>query len=209
MFKKLNFHYNNNCNLITNIFLIIMITTIVGFNKILLSNPKSLVICDIDETLLYWNKKSIDFYQMVKENFSIINDNPNSLTQIEKDALELLKIYKNIFQPTMTDADGFNNLLNKINSLPGTKIIFLTARTNDKVSNNKFTRKHFETNGLVYDDYEIHYTNNIISEGEYIKTYIDLTEYNDIFFIDNYEYNIKTVKDIFPTIKCYKFEVKY
>lgn len=188
-----------------------MFTTINSFDKIQLTNPKSLVICDIDETLLYWNKKSKDFYHIVRDDYNILNKNTNSLTeeQLEKEAEEFLQMYKSIFQPKMTDTDGFNNLLNKINSFTGSKIIFLTARTCDKVTNNKFTRKHFETIGLVYDDYEIHYTNNLISKGEYIKSYINLTEYNDIFFIDDYESYIKTVKDIFPTIKCYKFEVKY
>lgn len=84
----------------------------------------------------------------------------------------------------MTDSKGFDNLLNKINSLHGSKIIFLTARTNDEANNNKFTRNHFKAN-------------------------IDLADCNEKYFIDDFESYIKTVKDIFPNIKCYKFKVKY
>ena len=187
-----------------------MFTTINSFNQIELGNKKSLVICDIDETLLYWNKKSSDFYHMVIDDYNMINNDCNLTDdEIEKEALEFLKMYKFIFPPIMTDNEGFNNLLNNINSMSGSKIIFLTARTNDPKSNNKYTRKHFEANGLEYDNFEINYTNNLISKGEYIKTHIDLTDYDKIIFIDDYETYIKSVKDIFPNIVCYKFQVKY
>ena len=187
-----------------------MFITINSFNQIKLGNKKSLVICDIDETLLYWNKKSKDFYHMVIDDYNMINNDCNLTDdKIEKEALYFLNMYKCIFSPTMTDSDGFNNLLNNINSVSGSKIIFLTARTNDPVSNNKYTRKHFKENGLEYDNFEIHYTNNLISKGEYINANIDLKDYDEIIFIDDYETYIKSVKDIFPNIICYKFQVIY
>lgn len=187
-----------------------MFTTINSFNQIELGNKKSLVICDIDETLLYWNKKLKDFYHMVIDDYNMINNDCNLTDdEIEKEALEFLKMYKFIFPPIMTDNEGFNNLLNNINSMSCSKIIFLTARTNDPATNNKYTRKHFEANGLEYNNFDIHYTNNLISKGEYIKAHIDLTNYDEIIFIDDYEDYIKSVKDIFPGIICYKFQVKY
>jgi len=190
-----------------------MFTTINSFNQIELKNKKSFVICDIDETLFYWNKKSTDFYHMVLDAYNVSNNNYTNLcnfnnVEIEKEAHEFLKIYKFIYPPIMTDPDGFNNLLNNINLLYGSKIIFLTARKNDLKTNNKFTRKHFETNGLKYDNFEIHYTSNLISKGQYIRENIDLTDYDEIIFIDDYEDYIKSVKDIFPNITCYKFILK-
>lgn len=171
-----------------------MFQTINSFNQIELTKPKSLDICDIDDTLLYWNKKKKDFYDLVKVNHNKVNcNNSNSLTyeEIEKEAIDLLLNYKCKFLPNMTDSKGFVDLSNKINSLPGSKIIFLTARKNDKATNNIITRKHFEVNGLVYDNYKIHYTDNMMSKGEYIKKYIDLSNYDEIFFIDDYKSYIK------------------
>lgn len=187
-----------------------MFTTINNFNQIELSNKKTLIICDIDETLFYWNKKTKDFYHMLKNDYNMTNNKFNLTDdEIEKEAFEFLNTYKCSFPPTITDPEGFKNLLNNINSSFGSKIIFLTARTSSPSTNNKFTRKHFEINGLEYDNFDIHYTNNLISKGEYIKEYIDLKDWDEIIFIDDYEEYIKSVKDIFPNIKCYKFKVLY
>lgn len=179
-----------------------MFKIINSFNEIIVYGPKTLVICDIDNTLFYWKKKSKDFYYLIPKDYALTDD------EIENEASDFLKVYKTLCSPIMTDSIGFNNLLNKLNLLTGSKIIFLTARTIDINNNNKFTRKHFEANNLVYDDYDIHYTNNSISKGEYIKTHINLNDYDEILFIDDYITYIKTVNDIFPNIKCYKFEIK-
>jgi len=136
------------------------------------------------------------------------NDFPEfTQEQIEKEALDFLNMYKIIFQPKITDPDGFSNLKKKIKLLSESKMIFLTARTSDLKNDNRYTRKHFETIELDYNDWDVHYTNNLISKGEYIKKNIKLEEYDEIIFIDDYESYIKHVKDIFPHINCYKFEI--
>lgn len=172
------------------------------FNDIKLTNPNTLVICDIDDTLVYWDKKKEDYYEMVQNDFPEF-----SQEEIDKEALDFLNIYKTIFPPKITDPNGFSNLKEKIKLLPSSKMIFLTARTSDLKNDNKFTRKNFETIGLDYNDWEVHYTNNRISKGEYIKKNINLEGYDEIIFIDDYESYIKHVKDIFPHINCYKFEI--
>ena len=182
-----------------------MFIPINSFNDVKLGDPNTLVICDIDETLLYWKKKPEDFYQMVRDDFAtILSDYTEE--EMKKEAVSWLQIYKCMHSPIMTDVIGFNNLKNNINLLSNSKIIFLTARTNNVETNNKFTRNNFKSIGLEYDDYHIHYTDNKISKGEYIKEHIDLNGYDEIIFIDDYESYIKNVKDIFPNISCYKFE---
>jgi hypothetical protein len=181
-----------------------MFSPINTFNDVKLLNQNTLVICDIDETLFYWKKRPQDFHQIIIEDFPDYTQK-----QVEEEAIDWLNMYRRMTQPSMTDSDGFNNLRKKIESLPNSKIIFLTARNNCQSDDNKYTRKHFESNKLNYDDFAIHYTDNKISKGEYIKNNIKLDGYRDIIFIDDYVSYIKTVNDALPNIICYKFEPTY
>lgn len=186
-----------------------MYKTISSFNDVEIINSNTLVICDIDETLLTWNKKSSDFYHKVIDDFSLI-DYVIKPTQeeINKKAQQWLCMYHRMFSPVMTDEDGFYNLLNRIEKT-NSEITFLTARPKNSSTNN-FTRKNFLDIGLDYNKYSIHYTdNNSISKGEYIKKNINTSNYNQIIFIDDYEPYIKTVNDILPNVICYKFEADY
>lgn len=188
-----------------------MYKTISSFNDVEITNSNTLVICDIDETLLTWNKKSSDFYHVVIDNLSSIDcATKPTPEEIYKEALLWLNMYCEMFAPVMTDDGGFHNLLYRIEK-SNSEIMFLTARPKNYNSNN-FTRKNFLDIGLDYDKYSIHYTNNnSISKGEYIKKNINTSndKYNQIIFIDDYETYIKTVNDILPNIVCYKFEVDY
>lgn len=186
-----------------------MYKTISSFNDVEIKDTNTLVICDIDETLLTWNKKSSDFYHVVIDDFSLCNAKPTE-EEIHKEALIWLGMYCEMFAPIMTDANGFHNLLCRIEK-SNSEIMFLTARPKNSNSNN-FTRKNFIDIGLDYDKYSIHYTNNnSISKGEYIKKNINTSsdKYKQIIFIDDYESYIKTVNDILPNIVCYKFEADY
>lgn len=190
-----------------------MYKTISSFNDVEIKDTNTLIICDIDETLLTWNKKLSDFYHMIKDDFSLIDcESKYTQKEIDKEAQLWLITYCGMFAPMMTDADGFYNLLNRIEK-SNSEIMFLTARPKNE-KNVKFTKKNFTDIGLDYDKYSIHYTdNNSISKGEYIKKNIIIKEnkdkYGEINFIDDYESNIKTVNDILPNVICYKFEANY
>jgi hypothetical protein len=181
-----------------------MFTTISSFNEIKLENPNTLVICDIDNTLIYWDKKKEDFYQIIQEDFSYFTPE-----KIEKEATDYFDEYVTINPPKITDSEGFDNLIQKIKLLHGSNLIFLTARYSNISNNNIFTRMNFESIGLNYDDFTVHYTNNKISKGKYIFRNIELKKYNEIIFIDDYEPFIKSVKDILPFVNCYKFQIIY
>jgi hypothetical protein len=170
-----------------------------SFNQIDISKLNSLVICDIDDTLLYWNKKPEDLYYLVDELF------PNYDKEKKyKEAMQYLNVYKKIQPPIHTDMDRFANLLNKLDENAG-KIIFLTART--KSASESWTKKNFNSLGLDYDKYQVHYTDNLTTKGEYIKNNIQIDKYSEVIFIDDYDTYIKSVLDIFPEIICYKFEI--
>ena len=177
-----------------------MFEIINSFNQIDINNTKTLVICDIDETFISWKKKPEDFVNM------LISDFPDSSKEeILNDSNYMHNIYINMYKPVLTDLDGFTNLLNKIDSTCS-EIIFLTARSS---TNKNFTLKNLNDVGFSHFIDKIHYTDNLISKGEYIKNNIDLSMYNQIIFIDDKELFIKSVNDYFPHIICYKFDFIY
>lgn len=176
-----------------------MYLSISSFSQIEQIEPNSLIICDIDDTLLYWNKNPDDFIPMIK------SDQPNiTESELKSECEYWLNAYKNIYNPEPTDKEGFNIFLNKIRE-SCSKILFLTAR--NQVAQ-KFTERNFKAIGLEYSDYDIYYTNNMVSKGEYIKNNFDISSYKQIYFIDDYETQISSVKHFFPNSQCYKFEIK-
>lgn len=184
-----------------------MYHTISNFDNVKITKSNTLIICDIDETLLTWNKKLNDYHHVVKNYFNLLDNFNPTLEEIKKESQCLLNIHCTIYKPTMTDRKGFNNLLIRIEQTKS-EIIFLTARSYN-VFNKRFTRQNFKDIGLDQDKYYIHWSGNCISKGKYIKEYVPINKYNDVIFIDDRESFIKTVSDILPNITCYKFEADY
>lgn len=106
-------------------------------------------------------------------------------------------------KPTHTDYEGFLQLSKRISELNG-KLIFLTARNKE---DHAYTRDNFTSIGLNYDDYEVHYTNNKISKGEYIYKYIQTHNHDSIIFIDDRIDYINSVLDYTPYVDCYMFYI--
>lgn len=178
-------------------YLIMRYKSINTFNDIEITNDIPLVICDIDKTILYHDVKVEKFVDILKKDGFHENKELMSLS------IEMMDLHCRIFPPSHTDSEGFKNLIDKVNKLNG-KIIFLTARC--KFSED-FTKKQFGQIGLKYDDYDVYYTDNKIHKGDFIKSNIDTSLWKDIIFIDDYDYNLDSVKNKFPDSKCYKFEV--
>lgn len=160
----------------------------------LLNNLKYLIICDIDGTILHFPNCNKDCREIIKDLSPRKEDYKKELQQLKN-------MYINIKEPIHTDYDGFVDMLNKLNKT-NSKLIFLTART---LESDILTKKHLRQIGIQPDDFEIHYTGTQISKGEYIKKYIDLSCWENIIFIDDYDSYIKSVTDIYPNIICYKF----
>jgi hypothetical protein len=169
-----------------------------SFDLINISEPNTLVICDIDQTLLYWKKKPSELYYLVDEMYPGC-----SPEEKEKHAEYFLNIYINIHPPTHTDSEGFDKLIKKIENM-SSQLIFLTAR---QKTTETYTKKDFKAIGIDYDKYPVYYTDNLVTKGEYIKNNIELDKYSQIIFIDDYDSYIESVLNLFPKIICYKFEI--
>jgi len=171
-----------------------------SFNEILLKpNLKPLIICDIDDTIMFFDKEFDDFFNMIREDFP-----HEPIRWIQKEAIDLHNMYKHINKPKHTDFDGFKQLVENVNKLGG-KIIFLTARHEKYI---KDTKLDFQQIGLNYDDFRVYYTNNEMSKGEFIFNKVDfLTPYETVIFIDDRDTSINSVLEWLPYIDCYKFNV--
>jgi hypothetical protein len=93
-------------------------------------------------------------------------------------------------------------MLKKIQQLGG-KLMFLTARN---IISHEKTINDFKKSGLENpENFDIHYTNNQITKGEYIKQHNLIDGYKCISFIDDYPEYISSVLNIYPQINCYLF----
>jgi hypothetical protein len=169
-----------------------MSKTISSFNQVEVSNDlKTLILCDIDDTILHFPDCDTFCENLIKE-FRTKHE------EYEDELKKMKNYYKKIMRPTHTDYDGFDSMIKKLNG----KLMFLTSRN---LEGNIWTKNQLKQIGLLPDDFEIHYTGEKISKGEYIERYIDLSGWENVIFIDDYDSYIKSVKDIYPQIICYKF----
>ena len=169
-------------------------------------NPdfKTLVICDIDNTVI---KCKINFNYFFHEVKLCFPDYTHEM--LIKEACDMQQVYNQIFGFEHTDLEGFNKLLEKINtSKSNSQLVFLTAR---KKQTENFTITNFKSVGLNYDNFITYYTDNVKIKGQYILDHIDLTAFEHVIFIDDSLIQIKSVLDVFKNktnyLTCYKFEI--
>ena len=141
--------------------------------------PNTLIICDIDDTFLRYEKGFGYFYDKVKQ-------------KSKRDAL------KQTNYPKFTDYPGFMLMIHILKDKG--ELVFLTART---LEEEKATRKEFSFLGINYDFFKVFYTGDKISKGSFIKKNFKIKGKN-VLFIDDYIGNIESVSKI-PSIKCFKF----
>jgi hypothetical protein len=192
------------------------------FKSVSITKHKPLVLCDIDDTVIGYDKDVDYFYnrlQMYIEKkkssksgpahifSSVLNDNGIfSMTdeEIRTTAHNMFNDYRQYNKPKHCDYSGFVDLLKRIHELGG-ELQFLTARHKQSAA---YTRLQFDQIGLKYDDYRVHYTGNIISKGDYITRYFNLNHFGEVVFIDDLDSYIKSVVILCPSIQCYKFTHK-
>jgi hypothetical protein len=171
--------------------------TITSFNEVKLTN-KTLVLCDIDDTIMHYPECDEKCKEIVKD----LKEMGLNGEDLMKELIEIRQIYKRVKPPSHTDYDGFVSMLNKLSELNG-KLLFITARNK---GSEYWTKKQLNQIGIDSEKYDIHYVGTEISKGDYIKLYIDLSDWDNVIFIDDYVSFIKSVLDLHPEIKCYKFE---
>lgn len=161
-------------------------------------DKKPIVICDIDLTFIRPLINYDDLYHEVKCSV----DDPILLQRVVK---EMLNKYIRFGMVKQTDENGFLNLLNRVNELGG-KFLFLTARS--CLSHEK-TVRDLKTAGLKNpEDFEIHYTGNEITKGQYIQRFNLLQGFDYPIFIDDYPPFLESVLQIYPDMNCYLFKYK-
>jgi hypothetical protein len=179
--------------------------TIQKFSEIDLSgvNPEqTIVLCDIDDTLLHhpflsgvWAAIMTEFF--VEMYFAETNQyNREAGMQLADEYSK--KIIREI-PMQHTDRYGFFDLLNKVG-----KLMFITARFPEA---EEFTRENLLSIGVNSDLHEIRFTGSR-PKGEYIQTTIDLTPYTTVLFIDDQTRNLENVHSFVfhPDLRIYKFD---
>jgi hypothetical protein len=167
-----------------------MYKVISSFDCININGSRPLVICDIDETVITF-ANGIKTCQTLAQELG------------EKDFNYIYNLYKTIKPPIQTDPEGFDRLKNRLNqSGISENLMFLTARNELSIQK---TAEHFTQVGLDYNAQPVHYTNNQITKGEYICRNINLDDYDQIIFIDDYPSYIQSVLEHLPQIECYLF----
>lgn len=175
------------------------------FNNVLLDEGiKPLVICDIDNTFIRCEFDLDYFRNILKDENNMLSDFDVVIdkTVNDKEAIQLMNNAYNLGFLKQTDPSGFHMMLRKINRMGG-KFIFLTARSRE--FHNK-TLDDLKKVGLANcDKYEIHYTGNQCTKGEYIKNHNLTHGYEHISFIDDYLNYLMSVFELHPNINCYLF----
>lgn len=158
-------------------------------------DKKPIVICDIDMTFIRPSSDYNDFYQQMKSNYS----NPTDLNQIVN---YMLNLSINSGLVKQTDEVGFKIMFEKINQLGG-KFIFLTARS--FLSHEKTINDLIKAGLQNPEQFEIHYTGNQITKGQYIQRHNLLQGYDHHIFIDDYPHFLESALQLYPDMNCYLF----
>ncbi len=159
--------------------------------------PKTLVMCDIDNTLLTWRKKWDEF---VNEPY-VASYFPFTNAQIIRDIKHRKYTeYCANTPPEPTDYHGFRDLDQRVERSGG-ELVFVTARWKES---EQHTRTQLRMLGFR-DNYRIHYTDGSHDKGSYITNNINTSRFNHCVFIDDLTQVLDTVKHQHPYVRCYRF----
>lgn len=172
------------------------------FEKIFIK-PNSLILCDIDDTILRYEFKLDYFIEMARKDLLDTNDYIDE-EDTRSLGLELFDEFRSLNKPFHTDSEGFKKLEKQIIDT-GSTLIFVTARS---CIYDEQTQKQLESIGIE-TKYPIHYTfEHKMSKADYIDKFIKTDSYSNIYFIDDFEPTVKLVKNKFPDANCIIFEYK-
>jgi hypothetical protein len=172
-----------------------------SFNRIQIKN-NTLVLCDIDDTVLRYKLDLNHFYKDTHKYLMEIDDYIDEVDTM-KLARDRFNVYKNNTTPQHTDNKSFDIMLSKI-SKTNSKLVFITARS---IKFKDVTFSELEKLGIDYKMFDIHFTFDYkMPKANYIDKFINLSRYNLVYFIDDNELTVKNVKTKFPQIECFIFK---
>jgi hypothetical protein len=171
-------------------------TKISSFKDIHLDR-NTLVLCDIDDTVILFEKLGKKWW---RERFDDYYERNGDFEFSEQALLKewIHQIHKQ--NPVHVDEAGFTDFMERIDAT-GSTIVFVTARTSDLYC---LTLHHLKQVGITPKT-DIHYTSNT-PKGEYIANVLDFDDFDHVVFIDDMEHNVNSVERVFgDKIVCYLF----
>lgn len=177
-----------------------MTQTIHTFDDVQIKHNGTLIICDIDDTLFRYERNLNYFYKNLKHSFPELTED-----EITQHSSLIYSSYVKNRKPTPTDYDGFIRLMKKTLET-NSKLIFLTSR-ND--CSTEHTKREFNQIGICYTYFNVYYTNNSITKGEFIRDKIDMDGVEHLIAIDDQINNLKSIKQYYPNSECYKFVYQF
>jgi hypothetical protein len=168
------------------------------FNEIDI-NDKTLVVCDIDDTLLRYEVSWQYFFNKFMKEF-------NNCQIAESRANSEWYFYTKLNKCFLVDKGGFINFMKKIQQT-NSDLIFLTARIG---ISHPYTIENFNQIGLDHTKHDIHYSHTT-SKGLYLHEQLykyrnyDYSQFKKIVFIDDALHNILDMNHYLPYVECYHF----
>jgi hypothetical protein len=165
-----------------------------SFSEIVITSQRTLILCDIDDTVLKWDRT---LESCIIEAVFLF---PKESESFQRGFGQNLWIaYRETVPPIWTDQSGFMTMMGRLS--PSSRLVFLTARAGGELAH--WTRHDFESLGLTYDPSGVFYTGNKMTKGKFIKNHIPLEGFERVIFIDDLQENIDSVSGNFPDIQCY------
>ena len=175
-----------------------MIITINSFSQIKPVKPNTLVVLDIDETLLtfknvdttWWNDKYQELLPIYKEN-----------TYQHIEVLWTDYVFKN--RPMILDERNLCVFFESIKN-NNCELILLTARD---ISTSEMTMKHLNECGLIIDPHRVFFNRNKGYELRNIVMNI-FPHVNNIVFVDDLTENLVNVEITFNTLELLRYNLE-
>lgn len=167
------------------------------FDDVCINTNGTLIICDIDDTLFRYERNLNYFYNNLKHAFPELTEE-----ELQHHSALVYATYVKNRKPTATDHEGFIRLMKRVMETKG-KLIFLTSRNDCSID---YTNMEFKSIGLSYSFFNVFYTNNAISKGDYIVNHIDMDGVEKLIVIDDQVDNLKSIHKSYPHCECYRFE---
>ncbi len=166
--------------------------------------PNTLILCDIDNTLLHHpaiNNEWVDTIQQLflLHNRSIIGE--YNTAKAAEDANNYCNTLFDTIPMQHTDREGFFAMVET-----ATEFAFVTARHEFA---RQFTYDNLRGLGIDPSGHVVHFSGNI-PKGEYIRTNFDLSKYDYVVFIDDQVGNLQNVLGVVnhKGLELYQFQYK-
>jgi hypothetical protein len=158
--------------------------------------PNTLVLCDIDDTLLHHPVINNSWIHLICTFFCIKHNNS---IESQKQTEEYYNEIVNSIPFQHTDRDGFFSMVEK-----STEFAFVTARN---VAAKDFTYDNLRSIDVDPEIHKVHFCGNI-AKGEYIIRNFELAKYDHVVFIDDQIGNLENVLSLLdhPGLKLYCFK---